>query len=218
MTDTTPLPHPAAPLKDVLDLLRAGQWLQAHDRVQHDPSELAAWLHGILHVQEGDLEDAEHWYDRAGRNFRERGSLVQELDRFEACLAARVRTPRQIVADHYAASARGDIAAMMADVAPDVQWTEMAGFPCAGTHVGPCQVTERVFEVLSREWEGYRFDLETLLDAGPHVVGVGRYHGRHRTTGRTLDVRVAHVWEVRDGQVRRFEQFTDTLLVAQAMR
>ncbi|MCR5869065.1 MAG: nuclear transport factor 2 family protein [Aquincola tertiaricarbonis] len=128
-----------------------------------------------------------------------------------------MRTPHQIVADHYAASARGDVAAMMAEVAPDVQWTEMAGFPCAGTHVGPDQVVEQVFRVLGRDWEDYRFELETLLDAGPHVVGVGRYRGRHRATGKMLDARVAHVWEVRGGLVRRFEQFTDTLLVAQAM-
>ena len=128
-----------------------------------------------------------------------------------------MRTAYQIVADHYAASARGDIAAMMAEVASDVQWTEMAGFPCAGTHVGPAQVAEHVFMVLGREWEGYGFELETLLDAGPNVVGIGRYRGRHRGTGKRLDARVAHVWEVRDGLVRRFEQFTDTLLVAQAM-
>ena len=66
-----------------------------------------------------------------------------------------MRRAYQIVSDHYAASARGDLAGMMAEVAPDVQWTEMAGFPCAGTHVGPAQVIEKVFEVLGREWEGF---------------------------------------------------------------
>jgi len=58
-----------------------------------------------------------------------------------------MRTPHQIVADHYAASDRQDLEAMFADVADDVQWTEMAGFPCAGTHVGPAQVIEKVFKV-----------------------------------------------------------------------
>lgn len=218
MNDTAPTPHHPAPLQAVLDLLHAGHWVKAHDLVQRDASDLAAWLHGILHVQEGDLEDAEHWYGRAGRKFRERGTLAEELALFQSCLESlEMRTPHQIVSDHYAASARGDLAAMMAEVAPDVQWTEMAGFPCAGTHVGPQQVAEHVFKVLGCDWEGYRFELDTLLDAGPHVVGTGRYRGRHRATGKTLDARVAHVWEVRDGLVRRFEQFTDTLLVAQAM-
>lgn len=88
MNEHTPRPHQLAPLQEVLALLQAGQWPRAHDLVQRDPSDLAAWLHGILHVQEGDLEDAEHWYGRAGRKFRDRGSLAQELALFESCLAA----------------------------------------------------------------------------------------------------------------------------------
>ncbi|ATA52393.1 MULTISPECIES: nuclear transport factor 2 family protein [Variovorax] len=129
-----------------------------------------------------------------------------------------MRTPYQIVADHYAASDRHDLAAMFADVANDVQWTEMAGFPCAGTHVGPAQVVEKVFQVLGAEWEGYRFVLERLVDGGDTVVGIGDYHARHRTTGKPMQARVTHVWQVQGGKVQRFEQFTDTLLVARAMQ
>lgn len=128
-----------------------------------------------------------------------------------------MRTPHQIIADHYAASDRGDIAGMVADLAPDVQWTEMAGFPCAGTHVGPVQVVERVFKVLGRDWDSYRFRLERLVDGGDTVVGIGDYSGSYRGTGKAMHVRVVHVWQVQGGLVRRFEQFTDTLLVAQAM-
>jgi uncharacterized protein len=129
-----------------------------------------------------------------------------------------MRSAYQVVSDHYTAAAHGDLAGMMAEVAPDVQWTEMAGFPCAGTHVGPAQVIEKVFKVLGTEWEGYRFELETLIDAGDCIVGVGSYHGTYRKTGKALDARVAHIWRVEGGLVRRFEQFTDTLLVAKAMR
>jgi len=73
--------------EQVLQQLRAGRWNEAHDLVQRDGSELAAWLHGILHLQEGDLEDAENWYDRANRPFRSRGTLEEELARVEAALA-----------------------------------------------------------------------------------------------------------------------------------
>ncbi|MEO8297465.1 MAG: hypothetical protein ABI574_06605 [Burkholderiales bacterium] len=54
--------------------------------MQQDDSPLAAWLHGIVHIQEGDLEDAEYWYGKAYRPFRSRGSLAEELARFEAAL------------------------------------------------------------------------------------------------------------------------------------
>lgn len=70
-------------LHDVLAHMRAGHWREAHDLVQEDGSELAAWLHGILHIQEGDLEDAEYWYGKAGRPFRSRGTLAEELEHFE---------------------------------------------------------------------------------------------------------------------------------------
>jgi hypothetical protein len=73
-------------LRQVLAYLRAGEWIKAHNLVQQDGSALAAWLHGIVHIEEGDLEDAEYWYGQAGRHFRSRGTLAQELADFEAGL------------------------------------------------------------------------------------------------------------------------------------
>lgn len=73
-------------LRKVLELMRLDRWIEAHNLVQLDDSPLAAWLHGILHIQEGDLEDAEYWYGKADRHFRSRGTLAQEMERFEAAL------------------------------------------------------------------------------------------------------------------------------------
>ncbi|SEC72513.1 hypothetical protein SAMN05444161_1710 [Rhizobiales bacterium GAS191] len=123
-----------------------------------------------------------------------------------------------IVKAHYAASDRKDLAGMLADVAPDARWTEMEGFPCAGTFVGPQAIRQNVFERLGREWDGYSSTLEALLDAGERVVGIGTYHGVFKETGKAMSARVAHVWRLADGKIRAFEQFTDTLLVANAMR
>jgi uncharacterized protein len=128
-----------------------------------------------------------------------------------------MRSNLQIISDHYAASARGDIAAMLADVAPDARWTEMAGFPCAGTYTGPAEVVENVFKVLGSQWEGYRFELERLLDGGDRIVAIGTYAGSFRTTGKSMRSRAVHVWQLAEGRITNFEQFCDTLLVAQAM-
>ena len=79
------------PLRTVLTHLREGRWTDAHrlvQDVQDEPSLLGTWLHGIVHVQEGDLEDAEYWYGKANRNFRSRGTLDEELALFEMSLAA----------------------------------------------------------------------------------------------------------------------------------
>ncbi|MEZ0236582.1 MAG: nuclear transport factor 2 family protein [Methylophilaceae bacterium] len=128
-----------------------------------------------------------------------------------------MKTNIDIVRAHYAASAQGKVDAMMADVSPQVRWTEMAGFPCAGTWVGPREVVDNVFAVLGRDWIGYRFELQNLIDGGDLVVGVGTYHGAFRTTGKKMQARVAHVWKLEDGMIVAFEQFTDTLFVHQAM-
>ena len=49
--------------------LSAGDWQKAHEIVQPDKSALAAWLHGIVHILEGDLDNARGWYRRADREF-----------------------------------------------------------------------------------------------------------------------------------------------------
>ena len=56
-------------LTRALDLLAAGAWSDAHGIVQAESSPLAAWLHGIVHTLEGDLENARYWYRKAEREF-----------------------------------------------------------------------------------------------------------------------------------------------------
>ena len=63
----------------VLDLLAAGDWKKAHEIVQKESSTLSAWLHGIVHTLEGDLDNARYWYRRAGRDFPGRDAVQQEI-------------------------------------------------------------------------------------------------------------------------------------------
>ena len=124
-----------------------------------------------------------------------------------------------IIKAHYEASTRGDLEGMLAPLGPDTKWTEMDGFPCAGTYTGPDEVKENVFFVLGRDWDGtFKHELESLHDAGDTVVAVGNYSATHPATGKSFQARVVHVWTFRDGQVVGFEQFCDTLKVAEAMQ
>ncbi|QPC91731.1 nuclear transport factor 2 family protein [Mesorhizobium sp. INR15] len=117
---------------------------------------------------------------------------------------------------HYAGSDVGNLAAMMAPITEKTAWTEMAGFPYAGTYVGPDAIISGVFKRIGEEWEGYSFTLERLVDGGTTIVGLGNYSGVYRKTGKTMAARVVHVWDMADGKAVRFEQFTDTKLVAAA--
>jgi hypothetical protein len=71
--------RPEQPLSRVIDLLAAGSWQPAHEIVQKEESVLAAWLHGIVHTLEGDLDNARYWYRRAGRDFAGPDAVQAEI-------------------------------------------------------------------------------------------------------------------------------------------
>ena len=68
-----------SPLARALELLSAGQWRPAHEIVQKQNSPLAAWLHGIVHIFEGDLKNAQGWYRRADRAFPGAEAVQSEI-------------------------------------------------------------------------------------------------------------------------------------------
>ena len=66
-------------LARAVELLETGAWQQAHEIVQEDKSALAAWLHGIVHTLEGDLDNAQYWYRKADRVFRGPEAVKEEI-------------------------------------------------------------------------------------------------------------------------------------------
>ena len=69
----------APSLARAVELLAAGDWQRAHEIVQKEPSAVAAWLHGIVHTLEGDLDNARHWYEKAERPFPGPHAVQQEI-------------------------------------------------------------------------------------------------------------------------------------------
>ena len=124
--------------------------------------------------------------------------------------------PRDVVRRQYIASAAGDLDALRATLAPDVEWTEMAGFPLAGTYRTPEGVTSGVMEILGRDWTGWAAHDDTYVVDGENVVVLARYTATNNATQKALNVRVAHHFIVRGGLIVRFEQFVDTAKVSEA--
>ena len=58
--------------------------------------------------------------------------------------------------------------------------------------------------------------VERLIDAGEHVVAVGRTGGTTTDGGRPSDVPLANPWHLRDGKVVSFRPYFDhpTMLAA----
>ncbi len=55
-------------LLEAIDLAVAGRWDDAHGIVQvFEGDATAAWIHAVLHKIEGDRENSQYWYRRAGK-------------------------------------------------------------------------------------------------------------------------------------------------------
>ena len=117
----------------------------------------------------------------------------------------------------YEAFSRGDVPAVLAVLAPDVSWTEAEGFPYGGTYVGPEAVLQGVFMKLGTEWDGFAAVPSEFVADGDTVVALGTYSGKFRATGKSFAAPFAHVWQLRDGKVARFRQYTDTVVVRAAL-
>lgn len=48
-------------------LTKADQWHEAHEVAQDLGSRMGDWIHGLLHLIEGDLGNSAYWYRRAER-------------------------------------------------------------------------------------------------------------------------------------------------------
>ncbi len=122
----------------------------------------------------------------------------------------------EIIRGMYDSFGKGDLPAVAAAMAPDVEWNEAENFIYAdgNTYIGPGAVVDGVFSRVGADWTGFKLAVSEVIEAGDRVVAFGRFTGRHKATGAPLDAQFAHVWKLDDGKVVQFQQYTDTLQFA----
>src|SRR6185437_934905 len=102
---------------------------------------------------------------------------------------------------------------LAAYAAENIVWTEANGFPYGGTYTGLDAIGKNVFRRLATEWTDYTFTPEGYVAEGDKVVAYGTYTAVNKRTGKPLKARVAHLWQLKDGKIIRFEQFVDSQTV-----
>ncbi len=132
-------------------------------------------------------------------------------------LTEQVPSPAETVRLQYLASATGDLDLWRSTVAEDVEWTESAGFPLAGTYRTPDGIIDGVFTKLAEAWDGWITHDDTYIVDGERVVVLARYTATNRATGKPMEARVAHSFIVRSGRIVRMEQIVDSAVVHTAM-
>lgn len=63
---------------------------------------------------------------------------------------------------------------------------------------------------LGAEWDGFSVHPKSFHEADGSVIVEARYSGTYKATGKSMDTQVCHVWDVKNGQVTRFQQYVDT--------
>jgi len=124
----------------------------------------------------------------------------------------------ELVRAFYAAVARADVPGVVALLHPDLHWTEAEGFPYySGTWRHPQDVVDKLLVPLMRDWDNFSAVADDLIAKDDRVVCLGTYAGVNKATGKAMRATFAHVWQVADDKLARFDMYTDTLLVRQAM-
>ena len=120
----------------------------------------------------------------------------------------------------YDAFAKGDVAGVLGGMDAGIVWNEAENFPYAdgNPYVGPEAVANGVFARCGSEWDGFSATPDELIDAGDTVIALGRYGGVYKATGKAIHLQFAHVWRVKNGKLTAFQQYTDTLQAARAIK
>lgn len=71
-----------------IEYLEAGNWQAAHEIVQNESGALACWAHGLVHLMEGDRDNAQYWYRRAHRALPDADALQGEIAALKLAVSA----------------------------------------------------------------------------------------------------------------------------------
>jgi len=113
----------------------------------------------------------------------------------------------------------GDIDAAFAKLSPDIQWTNYGAeekIPFAGSFHGHAGV-KAFFDRVGKSIRIIEMTARSLFGAGDQVFGRGVEHSASLATGREYRVEWAHVYQMRDGLMMRFEEFIGTAAVADCL-
>jgi ketosteroid isomerase-like protein len=126
--------------------------------------------------------------------------------------------PAELARAFYAAVSRDDVPGVIGLLHPDLHWTEAEGFPYySGTWRTPEEVVDKLLIPLMRDWDNFSAVAVDYIVEGNRVVSLGAYAGVNKATGKAMRAPFAHVWQVADGKLARFDIYADTWLVRWAM-
>jgi ketosteroid isomerase-like protein len=119
----------------------------------------------------------------------------------------------EIVRRIYAAAARRDAIAVLAEYDSELEWdvsrSHMARLVGEGVYRGHAGL-RRFFRAYHDAWDDVSYGFDELIDAGDNqVVSVDIEHARGRSSGADVELTQYAVWTIRNGKVIRAAWFSN---------
>ncbi|NOY47707.1 MAG: hypothetical protein GXO84_05845 [Chlorobi bacterium] len=155
------------------------------------------------------------------------GKIAQEQDFFDNMVFLQqlgiVSSPNNmaIIKKLYDDFAKGDIPAVGAVMATNIEWNEAENFPFAdgNPYIGFDAILKGVFGRIGEEWDYWNLaDLNYNDMANDKILVTGRYQAKYKKNGAVINLQMAHLWDLKDEKITKFQQFADTKGIADAMR
>lgn len=115
----------------------------------------------------------------------------------------------EIVQEAYRTFGNNEFEAFFALFEDNFEWNVLDGLPFGGRYRGRDEVMG-VFKQIQDDWETFTLDIDRFIDGGDTIVAIGRYEATHGTTGEDMTAPFAHVLDIDDGKIQRYQQYTDT--------
>jgi uncharacterized protein len=106
----------------------------------------------------------------------------------------------------YEAFGRGDMPAVMATFAEDIEWSSPEVLP-QGMKVTGRDAVGGFFEKLGSTWQDFSIEITAVFGSGDRVCATG--HAQGSLDGTRASYGFVHAWTVRDGACARFDEYVD---------
>lgn len=131
-------------------------------------------------------------------------------------MASQQRTNVEIVREGYEAFNDGDFETAMERFDENIEWICPDGMRYGGTYRGPEEVGE-FFERVTSDIDDLQLDIERFIDGGETIVATGYTRGTASETGENVEYPFAHVLDLENGRITRFQEYPDTAQMEQAL-
>jgi len=126
-----------------------------------------------------------------------------------------------IIKKLYSDFANGDIPAVGAVMDKNIEWNEAENFPLAdgNPYIGFDAIMKGVFGRIGAEWEYWNLTgLDYTEMYGDKILVTGRYQAKYKKNGAIINLQMAHIWNLKEDKIIKFQQYADTKTIADAMR